>query len=63
MSITETLRKAVEKAVEKQSMRSVARESGIEPAVLSHWLAGEKIPRGDTLDAIAEWAGFVLKKK
>ena len=63
MSVSETLKKAVQKAVEKQSMRSVARESGVEPAVLSRWLAGEKIPRGDTLDAIAEWAGFVLKKK
>ncbi|QEG25163.1 helix-turn-helix domain-containing protein [Mariniblastus fucicola] len=63
MSISDTLKKAVEKAVKQQSMRSVARESGVEPAVLSRWLSGDKIPRGDTLDAIANWAGFELKKK
>lgn len=63
MTISETLKKAVAKAIEKQSLRSVARESGVEPAVLSRWLSGDKIPRGDTLDAIAIWAGYELKKK
>ena len=63
MTITNTLKKAVAKAIEKQSLRSVAEESGVEPAVLSRWLAGKKIPRADTLDAIANWAGYTLVKK
>ena len=63
MSITQTLKKVVAKAIEKQSLRSVAEESGVDPAVLSRWLSGKKIPRADTLDAIAKWGGYVLTKK
>jgi transcriptional regulator with XRE-family HTH domain len=63
MTISETLKRVVAKATKTQSLRSVGRESGVDPAVLSRWLAGDKIPRADTLDAIAIWAGFVLKKK
>ena len=63
MTISETLKKTVAKAIETQSLRSVAEEADVDPAVISRWLNGKKIPRADTLDAIAAWAGLVLKKK
>ena len=63
MSVSETLKKVVAKSIEKQSLRSVAKESRVDPAVLSRWLSGTKIPRADTIDALAKWAGYVLKKR
>lgn len=63
MTISETIKQQVAQAIQKQSLRSVAEEAGVDPAILSRWLNGKKIPRADTLDALAKWAGLVLKKK
>ena len=63
MRISEQLKNAIAKATEKQSLRSIAEESGIDVGVLSRWLAGKRSPSADTLDAAAEWAGLTLKKK
>ena len=63
MTISEQLKKTISKAAEKQSLRSIADETGIDVGVLSRWLAGKRTPGADSLDAVAEWAGLTLKKK
>lgn len=63
MTISEQLKKAIAKASEKQSLRSIADETGVDVGVLSRWLASKRKPGADALDAIAKWAGLTLKKK
>ena len=63
MTVSETLRKNLEKALKDQSLRSIADEAGVDPGVLSRWLTGKRTIRVETLDSLATWAGFVLKKK
>lgn len=63
MTISEQLKKAISKATEKQSLRSIAKEAEVDVGVLSRWLSGKRNPGADTLDAVAEWAGLTLRKK
>ena len=63
MTVSETLRKELEKSLKHQSLRSIAEEANVDPGVLSRWLTGKRTIRVETLDALASWAGFTLKKK
>ena len=63
MSVSETLKKHIKKQLDKQSLRSIAEESDVDPGVLSRWLSDQRTIRVETLDALAKWAGFVLKRK
>lgn len=63
MSVSETLKRYIKKQLDNQSLRSIAEESGVDVGVLSRWLSGQRTIRAETLDALARWAGFVLKKK
>jgi transposase-like protein len=62
MKITEQLRKRVVQSTKGQtSLREVARKSGVDVAVLSKWLRGERGVSGLTVDRLAKHFRMRLK--
>jgi len=59
--IVEVLRERLAGA--EESLGAIAREAGVDKAILSRFLAGENIPSGPTLDALARYFGLELRPK
>ena len=63
MSISDDLYKALEKALERETLYRTAKESGVNYAVLHRFLSGERPTlRLETVDRIADYLGLKLKR-
>lgn len=62
MTLTETILGLVRQRIDGGATAyQVAKETGIHEGALGLYLKGEKIPRGDTLDKLADWLGVEVK--
>lgn len=52
----------VQEAAKTLSRHEIARQTGVDVAIISKWLSGDKTPAVTTLDKIADWLGVELTK-
>lgn len=63
MTLTETILDLVRQRIDGGATAyQVAKETGIHEGALGKYLKSEKIPRGDTLDKLAEWLGVEVRQ-
>jgi transcriptional regulator with XRE-family HTH domain len=60
MSISRELKKYTRLAKGKQSLRQVARDSGVDVATLSKWLAGHRGISDKSIDKLGKYLGAKL---
>lgn len=66
MTLTETILSHVQACIDSEdgpTVYQVAKAANIQQTKLKQYLDGEKIPRADTLDRLAEWLGAEVKIK
>ena len=62
MSITDDLGEAIERRLKRETRYRIAKDSGVDFAILSRFLSGQRSPRLDTVDRLAEYLGLKLTK-
>ena len=64
MTVTDQLRAAIEAETKRRTMYQVAKGSGVNWAVLSRFLTGERPTlRSDTVDRLCDFLGLELRSK
>jgi hypothetical protein len=61
MSVTETLRRHLDKATESSSLNSIAIAAGMDRAVLFRFQTGERMLAGDSIDRLVSYFGLTLQ--
>ena len=63
MTISDDLLKALERAQKRRTLYRIAKDSGVDYAVLHRFLSGERVTlRLETADRIADYLGLKLKQ-
>jgi hypothetical protein len=64
MTVSEQLRRELEKATRRQTLYTIAKESGVSWRVLQRFLTGERPElRTGTVDRLCEYFGLELSRK
>ena len=61
MTVTETLRRHLDKATDSASLNSIAIAAGMDRAVLFRFQTGERMLAGDSIDRLADYFGLTLQ--